>query len=253
MAVTGDRRRVAVGANDGLVHVFSLEDGSIQNQLAEMQGPRSGAVRSLAFDPAGTRLVGTTVSGAATVWNLAEGTHVMMAQPAGAGGGAGAMAVATDFAQATFSPDGTQLITVAADGVMTLRDANSLQPTGRRFVGNTSGGSFDLGPFFSRDGRFVMSTADLQARMWDMATGQQIGGTFPFDPDYMSNVSHSGRWLVTGHNGRVLLFDLDMDAWPAVACRAAGRNMTEDEWDRYGPSSPSRATCSQHAAPKPAA
>ena len=245
-AASADRNLLAIGATDGLVHVFSMRDGSVRYRLSELQSTRTAWVRMVNFDQAGLRLVGTNVNGAAVVWDLAAGTHTALAQPA-AGSGRGQ--VTTDFAQAAFTPDGTQLLTQSADGTMTMRDATTWQPTGKRFIGNTSGGSFDNGPFFSADGRYLVSAADRQPRLWDVQSAQQIGGTFPFDADYVSNASPNARWLVTGRDGQVLRWNLNVDAWPAVVCQAAGRNLTAAEWDRYGPTGPARSTCPDHPPP----
>ena len=39
-------------------------------------------------------------------------------------------------------------------------------------------------------------------------------------------------------------WDLDEAHWQAQACAAAGRNLTQEEWDRYLPDAgPRRATC----------
>jgi hypothetical protein len=45
-----------------------------------------------------------------------------------------------------------------------------------------------------------------------------------------------------------VIWDLDVDSWPQIACRAVGRNMTIEEWEQHGPKSvdePYNATCPQ--------
>jgi hypothetical protein len=41
-----------------------------------------------------------------------------------------------------------------------------------------------------------------------------------------------------------MLWDLDADHWEAAACKVAGRNLTQDEWQRYFPNAGHyRVTC----------
>jgi hypothetical protein len=41
-------------------------------------------------------------------------------------------------------------------------------------------------------------------------------------------------------------WDLDVDTWEAIACHAAGRNLTRDEWAEFlGDDTPYRATCAE--------
>jgi hypothetical protein len=50
--------------------------------------------------------------------------------------------------------------------------------------------------------------------------------------------------------GRVLIWHLDRRHLETEACRAAGRNLTRDEWARLGPArQPYRLTCPQFGEP----
>jgi len=42
---------------------------------------------------------------------------------------------------------------------------------------------------------------------------------------------------------RIEFWELDPEQWVAAACRLAGRNLTQDEWQRYGPKDTYRTTC----------
>ncbi len=235
-----DGRLVAFAARGGLVQVRSARDGSLIRELTEFAPlPPGVQIRMLHFDSVGRRLVGTASNGRGAVWDLRTGKATILAISGG------------DFLQATFTPDGKQLATLGSDGTVTMRDASTFQPNGRRFVGNTGTLNQDWGPYFSADGRFMMTAFDLQPRLWDMATGQQIGGTFPFDPSYGSSASRNLRWAVTGRDARLIRWDLNVDRWPDVACRAAGRNMTKAEWEQYGPAGEYVATCPQYVQAEP--
>jgi hypothetical protein len=55
-----------------------------------------------------------------------------------------------------------------------------------------------------------------------------------------------GPSLFTSVGDEVLIWNLDVEAWPEIACQAAGRNLTRQEWDRFGPpDEPYQATCPQ--------
>ena len=55
--------------------------------------------------------------------------------------------------------------------------------------------------------------------------------------------------LITTTPNQLLAWNLDVKTWPAVACEAAGRNLTLDEWERFGPDEPYHATCDQWPSP----
>ena len=235
-----DGRFVAWGGIDGRVQVRSPSTGKVLFEFDDFKSGKSGvknAVRGLDFDPLGKRLLATSNSGHAVVWDLATGKSTTITT------------ASDDFIQAVFSPDGSLVASLAADGTVSMRDANTFQPTGVRFVGNTASDNLDLGPFFSPDGRFIVTTADGQARLWDTKSGAQIGTTFPSDLDYAPGVSPNLRWIVTGRSGRVIRWALDIGRWPTIACAAVGRNMTMEEWVRFGPSGEYVATCPQFPTP----
>ena len=41
--------------------------------------------------------------------------------------------------------------------------------------------------------------------------------------------------LLTASEDSVLYWNLDMSTWADAACRAAGSELTEAEWDQWGP------------------
>ena len=76
-------------------------------------------------------------------------------------------------------------------------------------------------------------------------------GAFPHRTGLVATGVGSGPQLrlVTMNLDHVLIWDLEVSGWPAVACRAAGRNLTQAEWAQVGPKDvPYHATCAQWAA-----
>lgn len=90
-----------------------------------------------------------------------------------------------------------------------------------------------------RDGELLVLTGiDGTVRLWDLernasagvawsGTGSTYGSTPWFDADTNS------IWVAS--SGKILNIPLDPAQWIAQACEAVGRNLTQDEWDRYVP------------------
>lgn len=86
-------------------------------------------------------------------------------------------------------------------------------------------------------------------RVWDRETGDQIGG------EIVIGRQSSGINLTTAQQGRMVgvlldtelaIWNYDIDTWPELACQLAGRNMTQLEWDDFGPQGEDyRVTCPQ--------
>ena len=55
--------------------------------------------------------------------------------------------------------------------------------------------------------------------------------------------------LATVVDNATVVWNIDLDEWPELACLAAGRNLTEAEWDALGPGGPYRVTCDRWSAP----
>lgn len=58
--------------------------------------------------------------------------------------------------------------------------------------------------------------------------------------------SPDNKWMATpGHDCAVRVWELALDRLMAVACRAAGRNLTAAEWQSYFPGEPYHRSCAQ--------
>jgi hypothetical protein len=97
-------------------------------------------------------------------------------------------------------------------------------------------------PKVSADGTLMVTTDDGtgHARVWTLPTLAQVAG--PLDGPYYADIHPDGSVVVLGSTSTQLL-TLDADVWDDAACRAAGRNLDDDEWARYFPDEPYRATC----------
>ena len=77
------------------------------------------------------------------------------------------------------------------------------------------------------------TSADGEARLWDLATGRSIGGALPSargDPPGSAFID--GAYLMAVlHDRGGYAWDLDPSSWARHACSVAGRTLTRAEWD----------------------
>jgi len=258
----------------------SLWDLATQQRVSTMQMPGSWAGQARSNNGA-LGAFGTTAAGGLTVFSLPGGEPVVvLTEP---GNGATSMSFSPDdsvlatlgtegsvylyetetwqlldaptldgeFVRALrFSPDGRFLVTMLDEGGVVLRDATNyeivrtLLGPGRATV--TDSNSF----FFDTPGRYLITSADGAGRLWDLEEGVQVGASFPNAPDFRVG-GQDGFELLTAVDDYILRWNLSFEEWPVIACDAAGRNMTLNEWEQFGPSgTPYRVTCPQWPAPR---
>jgi hypothetical protein len=70
-----------------------------------------------------------------------------------------------------------------------------------------------------------------------------IGGRFPHDLAWAATMASQTNQLATVVDGALVVWNIDLDSWPDLACRAAGRNLTRAEWEQFGPAGAYHATC----------
>ena len=143
---------------------------------------------------------------------------------------------ASNIATGHWSLDGELVATGFSDGVVTIRDGETFESI-RTMVGatgtsNTWGGGTLL---FSPDKSTLLTNFDGPGRLWDVARGEQIGLPFPSFTGTSGANAGDQLLLLTASEDSVLYWNLDMSTWAAAACRAAGSELTEGEWDQWGP------------------
>ena len=80
--------------------------------------------------------------------------------------------------------------------------------------------------------------------LWNLGTRQQISpplqaGQLRGPPGYLGD----GQQLVTSGAAGLMSWDLRPESWRTIACRLAGRNLTDEEWSTFLPGEPYRMTC----------
>jgi DNA-binding SARP family transcriptional activator/WD40 repeat protein len=102
---------------------------------------------------------------------------------------------------------------------------------------------------YAPDGsQFAALQAD-RIRVWDGRTGvYQVSLALPADLTTDPSISYlpdSSGLLVTANDGRTWKVNTRTSTWVERACRIAGRNLTQGEWQQFFPGSRYRVTCPQ--------
>lgn len=174
VTVNGDP---AITAGDDQASVWLVESGQI---IATLEGETLFAA---ACSPDGEIIVGASAWGTIFVWDAA--TFDLSKRIDLEDGGR--------ILDIAFNSDGSRFVTAHRDAVARIWDARTLEPV-QQLAGHSGG---VLGATFSPDDRLVVTVGDDHTRVWDAATGKQIG-------DYLGNgdatpfVSHDCSQLVIG-------------------------------------------------------
>lgn len=238
-----DRSLVAIGDIFGpSIRLFEVATGT---QVRELSGPpfapEGAATRDapsrgtfqLGFSPDG-RLLAASSGSRVVVWDADtwEPEHVVEA-PAG-----------VELQGIEFAPDSERLYIGSLAAVYEYDFDDRVLST--VFTGFAAGGVYHHNGLEATDDGERLVAAQSVAVVADAATGMVLGRPFPSDALGGPSVASGGQFLVTGTDEHLLVWDLRPETWLETACFAAGRNLTAEEWDRYGPAGePYRATCTQ--------
>jgi WD40 repeat protein len=210
-------------------------------------------VTGLALSPDGKTLA---VAGSGVqLWQTATGQRIGTALPASGSGRYRAVA---------FSPDGTMLATLGADGTARIWNVTTQQEIGGPMTVDGPGALAGT-VAFSPNGRTLVTVAGSgQARLWNVATGQPLGKPMTAGPaTTVAAFSPDGSTLATaGGDGSVRLWDvatrqeigtpMTADAQPVYAAvfgpdgstlATAGGDSSARVWDVALPANLPQAAC----------
>ncbi|MET0802232.1 MAG: hypothetical protein ABWZ53_13825, partial [Actinomycetota bacterium] len=222
-----DGNRIAA-ATVGRLFVIDAKSGRRIEDLAigDLDGP-SG----VAFDETGERLLVTDFGGTTIIFDQSGERLAVYGDP-------------DEPQNGTWASDGSLVLTNPFTGVVSVVDPE----TGEAVAPSFSAGS-PLVASVGANGIGAAVTWNNIVTLWDVRTGQQIGEPFnPSDANVMSSIlDASGTHLVSGGSNTVV-WDLDPAVWRVRACEAAGRNLTQEEWEEFLPEGEAyHATCPQYA------
>jgi competence ComEA-like helix-hairpin-helix protein len=239
VAISPDDRVItfALSGNAGVgpvefIDAQTLAPLDVENQLVENIG-NTYPILDVAFNNRGDLVTWADSGSKIHIWNFAEKKLV---------------ADEVYGAIVAFSPDDQLMVSGGEDGTLQFWDAVTLKPSGPVFrASDYAYGITELE--FSGDGNylFVQST---DGGMWahedsagkfsivDVKNRQRIDPPIPIPKTGMSINSAGTKLLSPGY-----LWDVNPQAWLKLACRIAGRNFTQAEWEEYFPGEAYRATC----------
>ena len=125
------------------------------------------------------------------------------------------------------------------------RDLETFEEVGPPLVGNT----LILNSIRdSKEGDLIVTqSTNGNVRVWDRETGDQIGDAISIGRQA------AGTDLATARENTLVgvildtelaIWNYDINTWPALACELAGRNMSQREWEDFGPDGADyRVTC----------
>jgi WD40 repeat protein len=151
-----------------------------------------------------------------------------------------------------FSPDNHWLVTGNEDNTARLWNLKDLTVPPLILKGHTK--AVDR-LAISADSRWLATGSyyEESVRLWDLTSNNPSDTSVVLSIDgstgqliAFSNDSKGSRWLVTGNSAAntVLLWNLRLSELEDLACRTAGRNLSEEEWKTYFPGQKYRSTCS---------
>jgi len=221
----------AAPAPDGAIYLWDVDSGELLRPPLDVGSPVYDAI----FSPDGSLFAaGVELGGAwATVWRSADGDEAYRVPMA-------------DFVARglAFSPDGSVLVTGGGDGYVEFWGAADGEQRGRAV--RTSSG-FTLSLDFDPSGQTLLSTGtDGTARLIDVASRSQVGASLPgIDNQWLfAEFSPDGTSVFGAYDtGIAFVWDVDPERWAAHACDVAGRDLSEDEWQRFLPDRPYGDVC----------
>jgi WD40 repeat protein len=237
-AFTPDRKQFLHpwAQGQGILDVYDVESGRPLHRLTDVGDaapPGTSTSKPPKFSTDGERLVYPTGSEYVAVYDTATWNLLELFDPS------------IGFTHLAFHPDGIHAITLSSRG-LELRDANDLRTVLLGPVLGVDSPSLGRGLEITTDGRYLKTAGLTGAQLWDATTLEPIGEPFPHDRDaWAATLAAETNQLATVIDGATVIWNIDLDEWPELACRAAGRNLTREEWEKFGPRGQYHATCDQ--------
>ena len=237
-----DSKLLAWGNQDGTILLWNVET---QKPIGQPLHGHSNFVTGLAFSPNGKILASSSGDNSILLWDVE--TYRPIGQPL-----IGNLGAVSDVA---FSADGELLasasgLEVALWDIKTHRLLDRLPTEHSYFLSRIA---------FTPDGSMLASTAGFDNRiiLWDVESRQPMGqpltvnhrdvGAIAFSPNGKTLASTGCADLNQDpcKNYELILWNLDPQSWVEKTCQRVGRNLTQEEWDRYFPAQKYHKTCSQ--------
>jgi WD40 repeat protein len=244
IAVSPDERLLAWAdvapplKNKMIVRVFDIATGELVHTLTnllDIGDPGQNVISgSLSFSADGSRLAIGTFTQGAYVWDLRPSPPTFVRLPTAAWtvafSGSGEFLMTTDF----------------TSGSTRFYDAATLAPRDEPIAGRAAVRALPnpTVPFALTDNscfNFIPDGLGLRPlALWDVERSRELG---------KGTLLTCGFWFPDGRSyggtgaTSIQIFDFSQESWVATACQFAGRDLSADEWTRFGPDKPYHKTC----------
>jgi WD40 repeat protein len=190
VAISGDGRRSATGAPDGSVQVRDIFNG---RSVAMIRNGRAAHSLALSFD--GEHLAIVDTNGRTRMWDVDSRKSLGT--------------VGTQVLTASFSADGTRLVTGGSDAIAHIWGVKSRKEVTPPLVGHHA---LITSAAFSHNGRYVVTTSrDHDARIWDARTGRLLLPALAGSYAQINSAAFSAddRWVVTAGPAAAGIWDVN--------------------------------------------
>lgn len=234
MLFSPDGSRVAVGMRSGGVAVLDAGGARVLVPPTDVDSMHH-ALQGLWWAPGGTALLAGGQDGVLHELDPATGSSRRQVELV-AGGGISGIAPVPDGPLLAVSTEAGQVFVVDSAAMTVVGQPLSAGATQLQAVAVTPDGR-----------RIVASSRDGAIRIWERSTGRAVGPAIEAHAEGAElMVAADGRLISVGSEGSALIWRLDQLALEQRACDLAGRNLTREEWARYLPGRPYRATCDRY-------
>lgn len=199
---SADGSLIVSGARDNTIRLWSADTGS----TVQVFRGHNEWIRAVEFSPDGRSVVSGSKDGTVKVWSMQDYEELRVLRGRTLVGHDG------EILAARFSHDGKRVVTSSRDRSAMVFDV----ATGRRIAVLAEGHQFlaTSGVFFPDGERMATSAADNTTRIWEVGSGSQKLAIENTGRAAALDVSHDGRWLVTGAPKPPVL-DENRDAKPS--------------------------------------
>ena len=151
-----------------------------------------------------------------------------------------------DVFDLAFSPDGRYLAAGRGGGVLSVLDTETWRPVHE--AARVHAGLVTDVEWLPDSNTVVTASRDETVSLYDVERDLVRSRAFPASEDPGDGYtfllpSPTDEVVVLNEGGPGHRYPLDAAHWLAQACRVAGRNLTQAEWDRYLPDRPYRPVC----------
>ncbi|MEM7132542.1 MAG: hypothetical protein AAF702_39935 [Chloroflexota bacterium] len=230
-----DGHWLASGGDDGQVILREVADPNGEPRILD---EHTGAVWLLAFSPDGRWLASGGLDPYILLWDMNEqNTEAILLE-----GYSDSSISALDF-----SPDSRWLVAGSVDSSVAIWDMQKPDHVPRSFVGHSD---HITSLAFDASGQWLATAStDTSIRLWDLNQEEALPYTLNVHqaPVWAISFSPDGRRLASGSgDATVRLWTVSIEEVVAKGCRIAGRNMRDDEWNRYFSGTDFHKTCIEY-------